>query len=100
MAVTSLTACSSASPTAEDAYAIGCPAVDAAVAGGSVANQAAVRALEVARDSGQLDPEPTAWVEAAIGVLTASDPNDIPADAKKLLVDGCADHGHPLQNLS
>ena len=24
---------------------------------------------------------------------------DMPADARKLLVDGCADHGHELKNL-
>lgn len=95
-----LTSCTSDSQASQDAYKVGCPALDAAVAGGSVVNQAAVRALEAARDSGQLDPQPLTWVETAISVLTSSDPNDIPADAKKLLVDGCADHGYPLRNLS
>ena len=97
--VAGLTACTAENATAEDAYAVGCPALDAAVAGGSVANQAAVRGLEAIRDSGGLDPEPQRWVEAAIGVLTSSDPDDIPADARALLVDGCADNGYPLQNL-
>ena len=60
----------------------------------------ALEALEAARDSGQLDPEPAKWVEAAIGVLTTPDSGDIPADAKKLLIDGCAKHGYTLQNLS
>jgi hypothetical protein len=99
LTVTGLTACASDGQAAEDAYKIGCPALDAAVAGGSVVNEAAVKALQAAHDSGQLDPEPMKWVAAAIGVLTSSDPNDIPADARKLLVDGCADHGYTLQNL-
>lgn len=98
--VVGLTACSSDSQATQDAYKIGCPAVDTALAGGSVANQAAIKGLEAVRDSGQLDPQPTEWVDAALGVLTSSDPNDIPPDAKKLLVDGCRDHGYTLQNLS
>lgn len=97
--VTGLAACSPDSQGAEDAYKVGCPALDAAVAGGSVVNQAAVKALRAARDSGQLDPEPTKWIEAAIGVLTSSDPSAVSTDARKLLIDGCADHGYPLQNL-
>ena len=99
IAAVGLTACSSDSAGAEDAYKIGCPAVDAAVAGGSVANQAAVKALQAAHDSGQLDPEPMKWVEAALAALSSADPNDLPADARTLLVDGCADHGYTLQNL-
>jgi hypothetical protein len=94
-----LSACSSDSAAAEDAYKIGCPAVDTAVAGGSVANQAAVKALQAAHDSGQLDPEPMKWIEAAIAALTSSDPTDLPTDARTLIVDGCADHGYTLQNL-
>ncbi|MFT4164763.1 MAG: hypothetical protein QM650_05930 [Microlunatus sp.] len=100
LAVTSLAACSTESQSADDAYKIGCPALDAAAAGGSTLNQAAVKALEAARDSGQLDPEPTKWVDAAISVLSSSDMSDIPADAKKLLIDGCAEHGYTLQNLN
>ena len=99
LAATSLAACSTENQSADDAYKIGCPALDAAAAGGSTLNQAAVKALETARDSGQLDPEPTKWVQAAIGVLASSDASDIPADAKKLLIDGCAEHGYTLQNL-
>src|SRR3954452_16971930 len=63
-AVVGLTACSPDSPTTQDAYKIGCPAVDTALAGGSVANQAAIKGLEALRDSGQLDPQPTEWVDA------------------------------------
>ena len=99
MTVTGLTACTSDTQGAQDAYKIGCPALDTAMAGGSVANQAAIKGLEAVRDSGQLDPEPAKWVDAALGALKSANPDDIPADARKLLVDGCADHGYTLQNL-
>lgn len=99
LTVTGLTACTSDTQGAQDAYKIGCPALDTAMAGGSVANQAAIRGLEAVRDSGQLDPEPAKWVDAALGALKSANPDDIPADARKLLVDGCADHGYTLQNL-
>lgn len=99
LTVTGLTACTPDSQGTQDAYTIGCPALDTAMAGGSVANRAASKALETIRDSGQLDPEPTKWVDAALGALQSADPDDIPADARTLLVDGCADHGYTLQNL-
>ncbi len=99
LAATSLAACSTENQSADDAYKIGCPALDAAAAGGSTLNQAAVKALETARDSGQLDPEPTKWVDAAINVLNSPDSGNISAEAKKLLIDGCAEHGYTLQNL-
>jgi hypothetical protein len=99
LTVSGLVACSSEGPAAEDAYQIGCPALDAAMTGGSVLNEAAVKGLQAIHASGQLDPDPAQWVEAAIAVLTSSNPDDIPDDARKLLVDGCADHGHQLQNL-
>ena len=97
--VVGLTGCTSDSQGAQDAYKIGCPALDAAMAGGSVANQAAIKGLEAIRDSGQLDPEPAKWVDAALGALRSANPDDIPAEARKLLVDGCAAHGYPLKNL-
>jgi hypothetical protein len=99
LTVTGLSACSSESVTAEDAYNIGCPALDAAVAGGSVANTAAIKGLTAIRDSGQLDPQAQEWVDAAVTALESGSADDIPADARTLLVDGCADHGHELKNL-
>ena len=99
MTVAGLTACSSDSQGAEDAYKIGCPALDAAVAGGSVANQAAIKGLQAIRDSGQLDPEPQKWVDAAISALESGSTKDIPAEARQLLVDGCTKHGYKLRNL-
>jgi hypothetical protein len=95
-----LTACSPDSQSAEDAYKIGCPALDAAVAGSGTVKDAAVKGLETIRDSGQLDPQPQEWLETAIKALKSSNPKDLPADARKTLVDGCADHGYKLKNLS
>ena len=100
LAVAGLAACSTESQSADQIFQIGCPAVDAAAAGGSTINQAAVKALEAARDSGQLDPEPAKWADAAIDVLTTPDSGNISADARKLLIDGCAKHGYTLKNLS
>ena len=99
LTVAGLTGCTSDSQGAQDAYKIGCPALDTAMAGGSVANQAAIKGLEAIRDLGQLDPEPAKWVDAALGALQSANPDDIPAEARTLLVDGCADHGYTLQNL-
>ena len=92
--------CSEATVTAEDAYKIGCPAVDVAVAGGGVAAKATVAGLKKLRDSGRLDPEPQKWLEATISLLEADgDPNKVSTEAKKLIITGCADNGYPLKNL-
>jgi hypothetical protein len=94
-----LAACSPNGGSAQDAYRIGCPALDAAVSGSGTVKGATIKGLEVIRDSGQLDPQPQEWLDAAIKGLTAASPKDLPADARKTLVDGCADHGYPLKNL-
>ncbi len=96
-AVLSLAGCAEAGISADDAYAIGCPAVDSAVATGSVANKATLAGLKALRDSGQLDAQGQAWVEATIAVI--ENPNDVPAEAKTLIIDGCAAHGQELKNL-
>ena len=97
-AVIGLASCAQTGVSAADAYRVGCPAVDSAVAGGSVAGQAAVTGLKALRDSGTLDPQPTQWLDAAIGAL--EDPQDVPPEAKALIVDGCAAQGYPLRDLS
>ena len=94
-----LTSCSQAGVSAQDAYKIGCPAVDSVLGGGDVANQVTVTGLQALADSGQLGPEAQGWLEAAITTLKSSDPKDIPADVRKVVVDGCADNGYRLQNL-
>ena len=92
-------ACAQADVQPEDAYRIGCPAVDAAVASGSVAKKATVAGLKKLSASGQLDPEPQQWVDATISLLSAAKPEDTPTDARALIVDGCAENGYPLQNV-
>jgi hypothetical protein len=94
-----LAGCAQAEVKPEDAYSIGCPAVDGAVASGSVAKKATVAGLKKLSASGQLDPEPQQWVDATISLLSAATPEDIPADARKLIIDGCAENGYPLSNL-
>jgi hypothetical protein len=91
--------CSQAGVSAQDAYKIGCPAVDTVLGGGDVANSVTVSGLKALRDSGQLGPEAQSWLEAAITTLESSDPKDIPADVRKVVVDGCAQNGYRLQNL-
>ncbi|HKF89412.1 MAG TPA: hypothetical protein VKB85_15250 [Propionibacteriaceae bacterium] len=95
----SVAGCAQTDVQAEDAYRIGCRAVDGAVASGSVAKKATVAGLKKLSASGQLDPEPQQWVDATISLLSAAKPEDIPAEARALIVDGCADNGFPLQNL-
>ena len=53
-----MAACSPSGGSAQDAYRIGCPALDAAVSGSGTVKGATIKGLEVIRDSGQLDPQP------------------------------------------
>ncbi len=85
--------------SAEDAYKIGCPAVDSAVGGGSLVNQATVAGLKKLSQSGALDPEPQRWTDAVISLLESDDPSQVSAEAKNLIIKGCADNGYPLRNL-
>lgn len=97
VAALSLAGCAETGISAKDAYAIGCPAVDSAAATGSVANKATLAGLRALRDSKQLDADGQAWVEATITLL--ENPKEVPAEAKKLIIDGCTENGHPLSNL-
>ena len=97
--VLALTSCTEANIEPQDVYRVGCPAVDGAVASGSVAKKATVAGLRRLSESGRLDPEPQLWIDAVISVLTSSNPADIPADTRQLIIDGCAKNGYPLQNL-
>ena len=93
-ALIGLTACSSTGISEQDAYKVGCPAVDAAAGG-----KAAVAGLKELSRSGVLDPEPQRWVDATIGLLESDNPNAVSTKAKRLVIDGCADNGYPLRNL-
>jgi hypothetical protein len=96
--VVGLTACSSGI-TQQDAYKIGCPAVDSAVGGGSFVNKATVAGLKKLSQSGTLDPEPQKWLDATISLLESDNPNQVSSDVKRLIIDGCAKNGYPLRNL-
>jgi len=85
--------------SAEDAYKIGCPAVDSAVSGGTLVNKATVAGLKQLSQSGVLDAEPQRWLEAVISLLESDDPSKVSAEAKQLIIKGCADNGYPLRNL-
>ncbi|MFC7624961.1 hypothetical protein [Microlunatus sp. GCM10028923] len=97
VATLSFAGCAEAGISANDAYAIGCPAVDSAAATGSVANKATLAGLRALRDAKQLDADGQAWVEATITLL--ENPKEVPAEARKLIIDGCAENGHPISNL-
>jgi hypothetical protein len=94
-----LASCAEANIEPQDAYRIGCPAVDGAVAGGSAAKEVTEAGLRRLSESARLDPEPQRWVDAVIALLTSSNPEDIPPETKRLIIDGCAKNGYPLQNL-
>jgi hypothetical protein len=94
-----LTACSDTGITKTDAYSVGCPALDAVVGGGALGTKAAVAALKKIREQPDLDQQTQRWLDAAIGGLSTTDPNKMPAEAKALLVDGCEQNGYPLRNL-
>ena len=97
-ALVGLAACSSGI-SAEDAYKIGCPAVDTAAGGGSLVNKATVAGLKQLSESGALDAEPQQWLDATISLLESDDPNAVSTEAKQLIINGCADNGYPLRNL-
>jgi len=97
--VLAVASCAEANIEPQDVYRVGCPAVDGAVAGGSVAKKATVAGLRRLSESGRLDPEPQRWLDAVISVLTSANPEDVPADARQLIIDGCAKNGYPLTNL-
>lgn len=97
--VVGLSACTETGVSAADAYKIGCPAVDSALGGGTAVNKISVTGLKALRDTNQLGPEAQTWLEAVIATLESSRPEDMPPEAKKLIVDGCKQNGYELQNI-
>ena len=91
-----LGSCAQTDISASDIYRIGCPAVDAAAGGGSMVSKVTVLGLKKLSESGKLDPEPQRWLE---GVISMLDPKNAPDDVQKLIKDGCARNGYPLQNI-
>jgi hypothetical protein len=94
-----LASCAQADIQPADVYKIGCPAVDAAVGGGSAVSKVTVAGLKKLSESGKLDPEPQKWVDATISLLESDDPQNSPSDVKRLIIDGCTKNGYQLQNL-
>jgi hypothetical protein len=94
-----LAGCSQSSLTTEDAYKIGCPAIDATVASGSVANEVAVTTLKEIRDRSHPSQDTRKWLNAAINLLTSDHPSTASRNAKNLIIKGCRENGYPLQNL-
>ncbi len=92
-----LTGCSQAGLSTADAYRVGCPALDAVAASGSVAGKVALAGLEQLRDSGQLAGESRQFVETAIQYL--KDPTQVPEEGRKAIKDGCATNGYTLKNF-
>lgn len=99
MALVAFSACAQTDLTTEDAYKVGCPAVDATVATGSVANQVAVTTLTEVRDRSHPSKDTKQWLNAAINLLTSDHPSQSSRQAKKLIISGCRQNGYPLQNL-
>ena len=98
-ATLALAGCGQKEVSAADAYKAGCPAVDAAAGSAPAIRKAAAAGLKQLRDSGQLDPQPTAWVDAAVEFLESDDPSKAPSETKTKLIDGCAQAGYPLKNV-
>lgn len=92
-----LTGCSQVGLSAADAYKVGCPALDAVAASGSVAGRVALAGLEQLRDSGQLAGQSQQFVETAI--LYLKDPTQVPAEGRQAIKDGCAANGYQLKNF-
>ncbi|MFT4296237.1 MAG: hypothetical protein QM582_12580 [Micropruina sp.] len=89
--------CSQAGVSTDDAYKVGCPALDAVAASGSVVGKVALAGLEQLRDSGNVSGDAKKWVETSISFL--SDPQKVSEADKKFVKDGCANHGYPLKNF-
>jgi hypothetical protein len=98
-ALVALGGCSQTNLTTEDAYKIGCPAIDATVASGAVANEVAVATLKEVRDRSHPSKETKKWLNAAINLLTSDHPNALSRQTKSLIIKGCKENGYPLQNL-
>ena len=88
VAALAFASCSQAGVSAADAYKIGRPP-SPALGGGTIVNKVSVTGRKALRDSNQLALEAQAWLVAVIHLFESSKPEDMPAEAKKLIVDGC-----------
>ncbi|MFT4217297.1 MAG: hypothetical protein QM619_08970 [Micropruina sp.] len=95
--VLALSGCAQADVSVDDAYRIGCPALDAVAASGSVVGKAAVAGLKQLRDSGSVTGDGKQWLDVAIDFL--SNPDTVSKENKKMIRDGCSAHGYKLTNF-
>lgn len=95
--ILALSGCSQAGLSVDDAYQVGCPALDAVAASGSVVGKVALAGLEQLRDSGNVSGDAKKWVETSITFL--SDPKKVSESDKQFIKDGCASHGYQLKNF-
>ncbi len=92
-----LSGCSQAGLSVDDAYKVGCPALDAVAASGSAVGKVALSGMEQLRDSGSVTGESKQWLDVAIEFL--AHPEKVSDENKKMIRDGCAAHGYKLQNF-
>jgi len=58
-----------------------------------------VDGLNKVSESDRMKPEPQRWVEAVITLLDSEDARNATDEDQKLVIEGCAKNGYPLQNL-
>ncbi len=92
-----LSGCSQAGLSVDDAYKVGCPALDAAAASGSAVGKVVLSSLEQLRDSGSVTGESRQWLDVTVDFL--ANPEKVSDENKKMIRDGCAAHGYKLQNF-
>lgn len=83
----------------DDAYNVGCPAVDTALGAGSIARRAASAVLGQLAGNSNLSADQRAWLRDAKELVGASKPDDVPGSVRARISKACKDHGHPLSNL-
>ena len=94
-----LTSCADTGVSASDAYKIGCPAVDSVLGGSTWPTTSRSPGSRRCATPGSSAPRLRAGWTRSSPRLESSDPKDMPADAKKIIVDGCEQNGYQLQNL-
>lgn len=85
--------------SSDDAYNVGCPAVDTALGAGSLARRAASVVLGHLAGNDSLTSDQRQWLKDAKELVSASKPDDVPGSVRNRISKACKDHGHPLSNL-
>lgn len=95
----SASAKSSDTVSKDDAYNIGCPALDTALGAGSFARKAASTVLGGLAGSDSVSADQKEWLNDAKQLLATSKPEDVPGSVRSRVSKACSQHGHPLANL-